>query len=306
MRTDGSTIGKGARRGHAREGILVALALLAMGVVGFSLSTGGSGDEEQKAAVSGASPILEGTLVVENSARPDSAANASPVKRVAPVRDEAGYREALRLSPNDVPSLNGLARILLAGGRPGEALRLALRASALDGESAESRRLAGRAYHTLGMAPEARASYEAAIRLDPSDAWALNNLGLLAIEEERSGAALAPLALAARLAPGEPRIHNNLGVALERTGHVYAAADAYAEALSADSTFAKAAENLARVRPLREAPGLVGLDLDRLAADLLRSLTGAPSVATAAPESPEAEQAADSDDEEVEVTREPR
>src|SRR5690606_502614 len=49
-----------------------------------------------------------------------------------------------------------------------------------------------------------------------------------------------------------PVFHNNLGIALEQAGQYASARSAFEAALAADSTYGKAAVNLARVTPLAE------------------------------------------------------
>jgi Tfp pilus assembly protein PilF len=98
-----------------------------------------------------------------------------------------------------------------------------------------------------GQRDSAIGSYRFALSIDPADSWSMNNLGLLLIEQGRYEEALPPLARAVELRPDAPSFANNLGVALERTGHPSAAADAFRAALKADSTYVKATKSLARV-----------------------------------------------------------
>jgi predicted Zn-dependent protease len=81
----------------------------------------------------------------------------------------------------------------------------------------------------------------------------MNNLGLIHIQQDRSDAALPILARAVELRSNSPVFQNNLGTALERTGHFAAAKQAYEAALAADSTYGKAAASLARVTPQVES-----------------------------------------------------
>src|SRR5687768_5838419 len=82
----------------------------------------------------------------------------------------------------------------------------------------------------------------------------MNNLGLLLLEAKRADEALPLLAKAVELRPGVPAFHNNLGMALEHTGRFKAAAAAYSDALLADSGYAKAKANLARVEAIKGGP----------------------------------------------------
>ena len=73
--------------------------------------------------------------------------------------------------------------------------------------------------------------------------------------------ALPPLARAVELRDNAPVFRNNLGIALERTGHPVAARDQYRAALEVDSTYRKAAVSLepATTRDDEETSPLTGL-----------------------------------------------
>ena len=75
----------------------------------------------------------------------------------------------------------------------------------------------------------------------------MNNLGMLYVRQREFETALGPLARAVELKPTAPVFQNNLGIALELSGHVEDARTAYAAALKADSTFAKAIANARRL-----------------------------------------------------------
>jgi Flp pilus assembly protein TadD len=94
----------------------------------------------------------------------------------------------------------------------------------------------------------------------------MNNLGLILIQEGRPTEALPPLARATRLDPGVAVFQNNLGAALERSGHLMEAAGAYRAAVDADASHDRAEANLARVKDLPDAPGTPEVDLAALAA----------------------------------------
>jgi superkiller protein 3 len=119
--------------------------------------------------------------------------------------------------------------------------------------SGEGLRLLGRARYELKQIPEAIDAYQRAIALDERDGWAMNNLGLIYIQQDRSDAALPILARAVELRPGSPVFQNNLGTALEGSGHFAAAKTAYQAALAADSSYGKSAASLARVTPHAES-----------------------------------------------------
>jgi hypothetical protein len=59
--------------------------------------------------------------------------------------------------------------------------------------------------------------------------------------------------------------HNNLGIALERTGHPTMAAQSYRAALSVDSTYKKPSSSLTRVEQRADDPSLSPINLAELA-----------------------------------------
>jgi superkiller protein 3 len=124
----------------------------------------------------------------------------------------------------------------------------------------------GRARYELKQIPEAIDAYQRAIALDQRDSWAMNNLGLIYIQQDRIDAALPVLARAVELRSSSPVYQNNLGTALERSGYFTAAKQAYQAALTADSTYGKAAASLARVTP-HAAKDTTAVDLAVLATE---------------------------------------
>ena len=97
------------------------------------------------------------------------------------------------------------------------------------------------------MWTESIEAYHRALTIDERDVWAMNNLGLIYIQQDRSSEALGPLARAVELRSNAPVFQNNLGTALERSGYPTAAAQAYEAAIAVDSTYQKASVGLARV-----------------------------------------------------------
>ena len=166
------------------------------------------------------------------------------------VRARDAFERSLALDSTNVKTLLNLGRVLLDQGKPTEALERINAAVELDSGSADVRRMMARVQSTLGQRDSAEASYRVALSIDPTDGWSMNNLGLLLIDQGRYEEALPPLARAVELRPDAPAFANNLGVALERTGHPAAAAEAYRAALKADSTYSKASRSLARVEAI--------------------------------------------------------
>jgi Flp pilus assembly protein TadD len=138
-------------------------------------------------------------------------------------------------------------------------------ALAIDPASSAAHRLRGRAYDDLGRTDEAVAAYQAAIRLDPTDAWSMNNLAFISIKQGQYEEALAPLARAVELRKDVSLFFNNLGMALEHTGRFQAAAEAYASAVTIDASNEKATLNHDRVVAVREDSAVAPVDLVALA-----------------------------------------
>ncbi|HWG53513.1 MAG TPA: tetratricopeptide repeat protein [Gemmatimonadaceae bacterium] len=169
----------------------------------------------------------------------------------------AAFEDALKLDPTHVKSMINLARVLLDEDSAADALPRVQQAIALDSGSTDAWRVLGRVQAQLRNTDAALDAYHTALALDPSDVWSMNNMGLLLIRSGRYDEALGPLARAVQLDEhGVASFRNNLGVALERTGHYTLAADAYRQALDADSSYSKASSSLARVNGREDEPGI--------------------------------------------------
>jgi Flp pilus assembly protein TadD len=188
--------------------------------------------------------------------RPDSALGQfmlgmSAWKGNDPARAEKAFNAALAVDPGHLKSLVNLGRVLIEQKRCDEAIALLTRANEIEPTSGEVHRLLGRAYHVQGKTEAAETAYRDAIAGDERDAWAMNNLGLLLLEQQRSEEALPLLLQAVELRKDVPAFHNNLGMALEHTGSFTAAATAYKDALIADPAYDRAKQNLARVEAVK-------------------------------------------------------
>ena len=66
---------------------------------------------------------------------------------------------------------------------------------------------------------------------------------------------------------------NNLGIALERTGHYGAAAEAFRATLAADSSYTRAEASLARVEGRDDEPGVVPVTVAELGDGFAREVS---------------------------------
>ncbi len=187
---------------------------------------------------------------------------------------EAAFDRAIELDPRHVKSFLNLARVYLDTERAEDALVRIEEALVVDPGSSVAFRLQGRAHHQLGELDRAVESYREAILIDEQDAWSMNNLGLILIEQERFMEALPPLARAVELRGDVAVFQNNLGMALERTGYFTLAEEAYKSAVAIDGSHEKAFVNLARVEALEDEVGLEPVDLGDLAQSFIEEVEG--------------------------------
>ena len=108
-------------------------------------------------------------------------------------------------------------RALLDEGRLNEAVKELSRAVSLDARLSEAHNLLAVAYDRKGLHDRARESFERALEHEP-DAQTLNNLGYSLYLSGNYRAAVARLKRAAKLAPADERIWNNLALAQSRLG----------------------------------------------------------------------------------------
>jgi tetratricopeptide (TPR) repeat protein len=101
------------------------------------------------------------------------------------------YRAALVIDPHDGAAFEGLARLWRDVRLPALALGDAQRAVYHDPRSAAFLNTLGTVLQALGQNREARKAYERVLALQPGAAFALNNLGYLALVEGNTTRALA-------------------------------------------------------------------------------------------------------------------
>jgi predicted Zn-dependent protease len=185
---------------------------------------------------------------------------------------EKAFDRALQLDSTETKFWLGSARVLLDRKREHEALERVEKALTIDSTSSDGLRLLARAKAQLGETEAAIEVYRKALVKDDRDVWAMNNLGVLYLDQGQPEQALGPLSRAVELKPTAPVFRNNLGMALERTGHFGAARDTYQAAVAADSGYARATRNLERLSAMTIDSTEVGDGVVKEQAELFRLL----------------------------------
>ena len=142
-------------------------------------------------------------------------ANNKPVKRDSTLSSAKEHLEA--------------GREYLLQGNYNEAISELSTATSLDPKLTEAHNLLGVAYDKKGFNDRARESFERAVKMD-EDADTLNNLGFSLYQNGNYRAAVDRLKRAAKLAPQDERILNNLGLAYCRLGKIDEAYKAFTRA----------------------------------------------------------------------------
>ncbi len=169
-------------------------------------------------------------------------------------KSESALETSLRIDPKHMKSYVNLSRVLIEQKRYDDALAKLMTAGEIDPESATVQRLMARAFTAKGDFDQAVDAYRMAIALDTTDAWSMNNLGLLYLDRGFPADALPWFAKAVETKDNVAAFHNNLGMALEHSGRFVAAATAYKGALEADPNYGKAKQNLVRVEAVKSGP----------------------------------------------------
>ncbi|HLL74130.1 MAG TPA: tetratricopeptide repeat protein [Pyrinomonadaceae bacterium] len=143
---------------------------------------------------------------------------STPAMRVEDARtDEKRKERAESAESRSARDLLQRGRAALNEGEDGEAVRVLSRAAALDPKLSEAHNLLAVAYARRGLHERARDSFERSLDAQ-ADAQALNNAGYYFYLNGHYRLAVERLKRAARLAPNDARILNNLALAQVRLG----------------------------------------------------------------------------------------
>lgn len=137
------------------------------------------------------------------------------VMRVEHRRDRAEASQSTSITARDYLDEG---RAALENGQLNEAIAALSRAASLEPRLAQAHSLLAVAYDRKGLRDRARDSYNRAIDINNNDAQSLNNFGYSLYLSGNYRAAVERLKRAARLAPDDERILNNLALAQCRLG----------------------------------------------------------------------------------------
>jgi Tfp pilus assembly protein PilF len=151
---------------------------------------------------------------------------ASGVTRIEDVNNKPVKRDTTLSSAKEHLEAG---REFLLGGNFNEAISELSTAVSLDPKLTEAHNLLGVAYDKKGFNDRARESFERAVKME-EDADTLNNLGFSLYQNGNYRAAVDRLKRAAKLAPQDERILNNLGLAYCRLGKIDEAYKAFTRA----------------------------------------------------------------------------
>ena len=148
------------------------------------------------------------------------------VTKIEDARNKSVKRDTSQASAKE--HLEAGREYLLEGNYSDAVSELSMAAS-LDPKLTEAHNLLGVAYDKRGFSDRARESFERAVKME-EDADTLNNLGFSLYQNGNYRAAIDRLKRAAKLAPQDERILNNLGLAYCRLGKIDEAYKAFARA----------------------------------------------------------------------------
>ena len=151
---------------------------------------------------------------------------SAPVTRIEDANNTSVKRDTTSASAKEHLEAG---REYLLQERYSEAVSELSTAVSLDPKLTEAHNLLGVAYDKKGFGEQAKASFERAVKIE-EDADTLNNLGFSFYQNGNYRAAVDRLKRAAKLAPNDERILNNLGLAYCRLGKVDEAFKAFSRA----------------------------------------------------------------------------
>src|SRR4051812_8880754 len=181
------------------------------------------------------------------TARDAASAAAGPL--ADSLREEAvrADQAAVAIDPQSATALNGLGLLAIDAGRLADAAKSFERAAAIDSNNASYWANLGNARRAGGDRAGAEQAYRRALDVDARYADAANGLGVLLVEAQRPGEAVPWFERALASAPDLVEARLNLGIALQQSGDLSRAGDAYRAVLKTAPREAREREAAAKL-----------------------------------------------------------
>jgi tetratricopeptide (TPR) repeat protein len=157
------------------------------------------------------------------------------------------FEKATKIAPNLFEAHYNLGLALIDNHESGRAIAVFRRAIALQPDSVRGRIALGTALQQSGQFGEARQQFETVLQADPKSAYALDHLAQIYFTEKRYVPAMTAWRNAASLAPSDPDIKVELGVALSKNGNNKEAIDVLKQVVGSAPGLAAGHFNLATV-----------------------------------------------------------
>ena len=161
--------------------------------------------------------------------------------------DESLWTHALACTSGNYTAHNNLGYVLVAQGRPAEAIKHYQEALAINPNYSEVINNLGTALLNQGRLDEAAKYYHRALEIYPDFAEAYNNLGILLTKQGQTVEAIEQYRKAIELNPNRAEFYNNLGNLLSKQGRTDEAIEQFQKALEVAPDNAKVRFNLANI-----------------------------------------------------------
>ncbi len=161
--------------------------------------------------------------------------------------DKSLWTHALACTSGNYTAHNNLGYVLVAQGRPAEAIKHYEEALALNPNYSEVLNNLGTALLDEGRLDEAAKYYHRAIEIYPGFAEAYNNLGILLTKQGQIAEAIEQYRKAIELKPDRAEFYNNLGNLLAKQNRTDEAIEQFQKALEVAPDNAKVRVNLANI-----------------------------------------------------------
>lgn len=176
---------------------------------------------------------------------------------------EAGFRKALKLSPDYADAHNNLGNVLREQGKAADAMASYRRALAIKPDHADALSNLGQVLTEQGDPAEAVVCLRRALDIRPDFAEAAINLGLALSEQGTADEAVLAYRRATEIQPGLAEAHSSLGLALSEQGTFAEAAASFERAIAIRPGAADAHRSLSAIKRYAEGDAQLAMMLQQ-------------------------------------------